>query len=81
MTPTVVIIYHGCKKLSEWHVTRELSKVLTLWKNIFFSKNQHMILAMQETQQKVGPFTLDMELCLFHTHGGGRVIIRTSVYF
>lgn len=40
-----------------------------------------MMLAMQETQQKVGPFTLDMELCLFHTQGGGRVTIRTSVYF
>ena len=26
---------------------------------------------MQETQQKVGPFTLDMELCLFHKLSGG----------
>ena len=30
LTPMVVIIYHGCKKVSEWHVTRALGTLLTL---------------------------------------------------
>ena len=44
-----------------------------------------MMLAMQETQQKVGPFTLDMELCLFHTGREGNntyicLLLNTFTY-